>query len=228
MIMGSGRWFRLDTFGVLGRKPARSDAAIWQARLLLQRYGILVKEFYRFEHGLLPWYEIFQALKKLEWQGEIRRGYFAAGLSGIQFALPEAVEILAHGRTDSVPCRLINVLDPALPFGANLPWPVNTDQTIQRQPGNHIGFLHGRPIVYTENFFSRWFTTQGVNGDDLGGIVALTRNWLKMPEPLRTKRKIVVEHINRVPAAASPLISAFLSVGYEQDGTNLILWPSAL
>ncbi len=228
MIMGTGRWFRLDTFGVLGRKPERSDVAVWQARLLLQRYGILVKEFYRFEHGLLPWYEIFQALKKLEWQGEIRRGYFAAGLSGIQFALPEAVEMLARGRKAPGPCRLINVPDPALPFGANLPWPVDIDQTILRQPGNHIGFSQGRPIVYTENFFTRWFTAQQVSGHDLDGIIMLTKNWLKMPEPFRPKRKIVVEHIDRVPAGASPLVAAFQSAGYEQDGTSVILWPSAL
>jgi ATP-dependent Lhr-like helicase len=95
-----------------------------QARLLLHRYGILVKEWYRRENGLLPWYQIFQALKRLEWQGEIRRGYFISGLSGVQFALPEAVELLdkinrtpVSGDTSAL---LISTLDPAWPCGGGM------------------------------------------------------------------------------------------------------------
>ena len=38
-----------------------------QTRLLLHRCGIFVKEWYRRERGLLPWYQIFQILKRLEW-----------------------------------------------------------------------------------------------------------------------------------------------------------------
>jgi ATP-dependent Lhr-like helicase len=226
--MRSGRWFRLDTFSVLGRHPDRSEAAAWQARLLLERYGILVKEFYRFETGLLPWYDIFQALKKLEWQGEIRRGYFVKGLSGIQFALPDAVELLSQPAEQLTPFQLLNVLDPALPFGGNLSWPLDVTKDIVRSPGNHIGFAKGEPLLYTERYFTRWYISDEATGDQIEGIVALTRNRLKPAEPFRRKRKIQVELINDTPAAKSRFAARFYTSGYEQDGTSLVLWPSAL
>ena len=229
--MGTGRWFRMDTFGILGRRSTRSDAAAWQARLLLYRYGILVKELYRFEHGMLPWYEIFQALKILEWQGEIRRGYFIKGLSGVQFALPEAVAMLEnHGihRAEIPSHQLINVLDPALPFGGSLPWPVEFPQKILRLPGNHLGFVYGKPAVYCERYFSRWFTTDDLEEEDLAELIMLTRNWLMLPEPYRPKKKIRVEMVNGIAAADSHSAGRFMQAGFEKDGTNLVLWPSAL
>ncbi len=229
--MGTGRWFRLDTFGILGRKPIRSEIAVWQAKLLLRRHGILVKEFYRFEHGLLPWYEIFHALKVLEWQGEIRRGYFIKGLSGIQFALPEAVDILMklpEERTSAPAYKLVNVLDPAIPFGGNLAWPFESSQKILRLPGNHIGFVGGKPVLYCERYFARWFILADMSGEEFEKVVKLTRNRQILPEPFRPKKKIKVESINGMPAAESPFAKHFMHAGYEKDGSYLVLWPSAL
>jgi ATP-dependent Lhr-like helicase len=231
MHLGGGRWFRIDTFGVQGRKLSRTDAAALQARLLLGRYGILVKEFYRFEHGLLPWYEIFQALKTLEWQGEIRRGYFISGLSGIQFALPEAaarLEDLSSEYEEPAFFCLINVLDPALPFGGNIPWPVEFGQKIIRLPGNHLGFACGRPVVYTENYFSRWYFRQDIGRKDIEAMVDLTRNWQALPDMFRLKKSITVETIGDQAAAHHPLSRCFLAAGYEKDETRLVLWPSAV
>jgi len=228
---GRGRWFRLDTFGILGRQPSRSETAIWQARLLLNRYGILVKEFYRFEHGLLPWYDIFQALKSLEWQGEIRRGYFIRGLSGIQFAQPEALEILetvSEDQTERDPYNLINVLDPASPFGGNIAWPIESPQKILRLPGNHLGIVRGIPALYCERYFSRWYTFGHLDEVDFERLVRLTHERLRLPEPFRPRRKIDVETINGAPASESPHAGIFLKAGYETDGSHLVLWPSAL
>ncbi len=229
--IGRGRWFRLDTFGILGRQPTRSETATWQARLLLDRYGILVKEFYRFEHGLLPWYDIFQALKILEWQGEIRRGYFIRGLSGIQFAQPEAVELLqtiSDEQKEGYPFNLINVLDPALPFGGNIAWPFESPQKILRLAGNHLGFVRDKPVLYCERYLSRWYTFGHLDEVDFESLVRLTHDRLRLPEPLRPRKKIDVETINGVPAAESPHAGSFLNAGYEADGSNLVLWPSAL
>ncbi len=89
LLLKEGRWFLTSSYAVMGRKKTRQEIIEEQARLLLRRHGILVKEWYRRERGFVPWYEIFQTLKRLEWQGEILRGYFIDGLSGIQYALPE-------------------------------------------------------------------------------------------------------------------------------------------
>ena len=41
-----------------------------------------------------PWAELRRAFIKLELLGEVRRGFFVEGLSGEQYAYPEAVEAL--------------------------------------------------------------------------------------------------------------------------------------
>ncbi|MFQ5824732.1 MAG: hypothetical protein ACE5JB_11795 [bacterium] len=52
---------------------------------------------------LVSWYQLFQILKRLEWQGEVRRGYFIEGHLGVQFALPEAVEWLKKLQIEEQP-----------------------------------------------------------------------------------------------------------------------------
>ena len=39
----------------------------------------------------MEWRAIYHELKRLEFRGDVRRGYFVAGHAGAQFALPEAV-----------------------------------------------------------------------------------------------------------------------------------------
>ncbi len=41
---------------------------------------------------------VYPVLKALEDRGQVRRGYFVAGLGGAQFALPGAVDRLRAGR----------------------------------------------------------------------------------------------------------------------------------
>jgi ATP-dependent Lhr-like helicase len=42
----------------------------------------------------VSWRAIYRELKRLEFRGEVRRGYFVKGLGGAQFAMPDAVEWL--------------------------------------------------------------------------------------------------------------------------------------
>jgi ATP-dependent Lhr-like helicase len=77
------------------------------------------------EIGAWQWSAIYQELQRLEIRGEIRRGYFAQGLPGLQFALPEVVTQLRKlaqpdeaDQTDDVPAQLVvlNACDPANVF----------------------------------------------------------------------------------------------------------------
>ncbi len=56
--------------------------------------------------------------------GTIRRGYFVRALSGEQYAMPEALEMLRAARTVN-PAReapvALSAADPANPYGAMLP-----------------------------------------------------------------------------------------------------------
>jgi ATP-dependent helicase Lhr and Lhr-like helicase len=46
----------------------------------------------------VPWFELLRIYRQLEARGEIRGGYFVSGVSGEQFALPEAVGLLRSVR----------------------------------------------------------------------------------------------------------------------------------
>ena len=61
------------------------------ARTFLRRYGIVFKRLLARETGAPPWRELLLVYRRLEARGEIRGGRFVAGMSGEQFALPEAV-----------------------------------------------------------------------------------------------------------------------------------------
>ena len=89
-----GRWSLVSTPRVLG--PAGDEAALGEAiaRQWLDRYGVVAREMWRRERPPVPWRPIYRELKRLEFRGDVRRGYFVRGLSGAQFALPEAVEAL--------------------------------------------------------------------------------------------------------------------------------------
>ena len=76
--------------------PSADEQALAErvARQWLARYGIVSRDWWRRERPAVGWREIYHELKRLEFRGEVQRGYFVAGLAGAQFALPEAVEML--------------------------------------------------------------------------------------------------------------------------------------
>jgi ATP-dependent Lhr-like helicase len=231
-----GRWFLTTSLAITGKPMDYQKRAELQARLLLHRYGILVKEWYRREHGLLPWYQIFQILKRLEWQGEIRRGYFVAGLSGLQFALPEALELL-----EKIICRpafpktkpiLLSSLDPALPFGGGIDWGVvdsgGLAQKIIRSASNHLVFVDGRVILVCEGYFQRLLVLDDLPRHTWEKLARMIRGYLKMPYPLKPGNRIEIHQINNHPAAASPYAGPLLKTGFEKEDAKLVLWPSAM
>jgi ATP-dependent helicase Lhr and Lhr-like helicase len=68
------------------------EALAW---LLLRRYGVVFRRLLAREAGWLPpWHQLLRAYRRLEAQGQIRGGRFVAGMSGEQYALPEAVGAL--------------------------------------------------------------------------------------------------------------------------------------
>jgi ATP-dependent Lhr-like helicase len=70
------------------------EAAEEIARILLKRYGVVFKRLLEREGIVLPWRVLLRIYHRLEARGEIRGGRFVAGISGEQFALPEAVGML--------------------------------------------------------------------------------------------------------------------------------------
>ena len=229
----AGRWFLTLSFASMGPALDEPGRAIGQARLLLRRYGILVKEWYRREQGLLPWHKIFQALKGLEWQGEIRRGYFVDGLSGVQFAMPAAVDLLAKlHRADSATATamvILSTLDPALPFEAAA-WQLMDTRgkplKMSRSASNYLIFEDGDPLLYCENDFEHIVTLRKLSAAQYEKFAKLLHHLLKLPQPLRSRNRLEISRLNNRPAAASPFAEQFIKNGFEKDGERLVLWPS--
>ena len=89
-----GRWSLLRTPGTWGTRPDEEEHAEQIARQWLDRYAIVTRDWWRRERPPVGWRAIYRELKRLEYRGEVRRGYFVEGMGGAQFALPEAVERL--------------------------------------------------------------------------------------------------------------------------------------
>jgi ATP-dependent Lhr-like helicase len=236
MKLNHGRWYTTNAFTISGKAQTPEEQAEAITDVLLQRYGILVKEWYRRENLPLPWYHIFQILKRREWQGKIRRGYFIAGLSGIQYAMPEAVTLLAdiqRGNSDAVNrTMLISVLDPCLPLGGHVAWHlVNQKQEaipVVRSAGNHLILSDGIPVAYTENWGARLLTLSDSSPENYRPIAKALKQLLIVPAALRARSKIEIAIIDGEPAVTSPMAAELRVQGFEQNGTAMRLWPSAL
>jgi ATP-dependent helicase Lhr and Lhr-like helicase len=77
-----------------------SESVEHVALTLLRRYGVMCWRLLARESSWLPpWRELLRVYRQLEARGEIRGGRFIAGLSGEQFALPEAIPLLRRARS---------------------------------------------------------------------------------------------------------------------------------
>ncbi len=150
---GAGRWSLVEP--LLAPVPSPTEAAHAKARQLLERYGVLTREAALGEGSEGGFAGVYPVLKALEERGEVRRGYFVAGLGAAQFALPGAVDRLrsqrepggAHGgEHDTV---VLAATDPAQPYGAALPWPESPGRPA-RQAGAHVVLCDGHLIAYLE------------------------------------------------------------------------------
>ena len=90
----TGRWSLVKRRGTMGPDLPEEERAERIARQWLTRYGIVSRDWWRRERPPVSWRAIYRELKRLEFRGEVRRGYFVKGLGGAQFALPDAVEWL--------------------------------------------------------------------------------------------------------------------------------------
>jgi ATP-dependent helicase Lhr and Lhr-like helicase len=85
-------------------------------------------------------------LRALEEAGRIRRGYFVAGLGGLQFADPGALERLRARREadpEAPQAVVLAAADPANPWGAALAWPRTDDARLARVAGPHVVLVDG-------------------------------------------------------------------------------------
>ena len=123
-LQDAGRWT------LTARHPIGTDPdPEWiehLARVLLRRWGVVCYRLMEREPAWLPpWRELLRVYQRLEARGEIRGGRFIAGLSGEQFALPEAIAPLRQARARAggaeAPALELTAADPLNLLGLLLP-----------------------------------------------------------------------------------------------------------
>ncbi|WP_435015304.1 DEAD/DEAH box helicase [Tundrisphaera sp. TA3] len=210
-----GRWSLIPP-----TPEANSEAAYlaWAA-ILLGRYGVLARETTAMEPWAPPWRELAPWLDRAEMRGELRRGFFVEGLSGVQYATVEAVEGLARCASrldqDRGP-MLLGTLDPANLYGAGAPFDVplleGGTARLSRNPANFLIQIAGRPVLIVE-----------ANGKRLTGLASASEEELKaacglLPSLAGPARRVLkVEAYNTAATLASPAAPWLAEVGFVRD-----------
>ncbi|MGH8987049.1 MAG: Lhr family helicase, partial [Acidimicrobiales bacterium] len=96
---GEGRWSLLPA-AVEGGDSSLHDDELAEAVAgqLLVRWGVVAWELWARESYRLPWRDVVRALRRLEARGLCLGARFVAGMSGEQYALEEAADLLAQVR----------------------------------------------------------------------------------------------------------------------------------
>jgi ATP-dependent helicase Lhr and Lhr-like helicase len=127
----AGRWSLLrkplsEGCEVETRETTRREESIEAfARILLRRYGVVSRRIAEKESLHVPWFELIRVFRRLEARGEVRGGYFVGGLSGEQFARPEAIGLLRSIRKANAKGELLTIsaADPLNLVGILAPGP---------------------------------------------------------------------------------------------------------
>jgi ATP-dependent helicase Lhr and Lhr-like helicase len=146
----AGRW---STLPAAAEDAHTRDAAIErQAWALLRRYGVVCRRVLAREANVVPWRLLVRVYRHLELRGEIRGGRFVAGMSGEQFALPEAVTRLREIRRTPRDGRLI-VISGADPL--NLAGITNSGERVRAVAGTRLVYRDGVPLAVLEGDYIR-------------------------------------------------------------------------
>jgi ATP-dependent Lhr-like helicase len=228
----AGRWSLVRVPAVMGPDMSEEERAEQQARQMLARYGIVAREFHRREE-MLPWVHIAAEMQRMEMRGEIRRGYFVEGLSGMQFALPGAVDALRGLKSASKTAAgviLMNSCDPANLYGTGIEFPGLAGQSgalqVTRLPGNFIAFAGGVPMLWIEGEGSR-IRTIG-RPDTLTVTEALERflELVRLPAALRPLKTVTVEYWDGERPAGSAWAGVLRSLGFSGDANQTMRYDS--
>jgi ATP-dependent Lhr-like helicase len=142
--MLAGRWSLVDAQSAIDVEA--------QARVLLRRYGIIFRRLAARESNAAPWRELARVYRRMEARGEIRGGRFVTGMSGEQFALPEAVEKLREVRRTNHD-QVLHVISAADPL--NLTGILTSGERVRAVAGTRIAYRDGVAVSVMEGDYLR-------------------------------------------------------------------------
>jgi ATP-dependent Lhr-like helicase len=223
-----GRWSLLPW----GR-PEPEAHAVAMASLLLTRYGIVARELALLDPWMPPWRVLYEVLSRMELGGEVRRGYFVEGLSGAQFALPEAMTMLQElhlPSTAAAPVVLLHSLDPANLYGSGAPLDVplldGGTRPLLRRAGNWLTVRAGRPVVLIEGQGKRLTALPSASREDVAAAVACLPGVLDADRASAGRHKLTVEEWNGRPVTTTEGRELLEAAGFVRDYQGMTLYAA--
>ncbi len=215
---GAGRWSLVAP--VLEPRPTPTELAHARALQLLERYGVLTREAALAEGIEGGFAGVYGVLGALEERGQLRRGYFVAGLGAAQFALPGAVDRVRSHREvgDDETVLALAAVDPAQPYGAALAWPDTTGRP-SRSAGAYVVLVDGEAHAFLERGGRSLVTFPGAADDD---------RWITALQGLVKDgqlRQVEARRIDGVPWDESPIADRLLAHGFVAGYQGPIFRP---
>lgn len=203
------------------------------ASQLLLRYGLVCREIFQMERLSVSWQLLYEILVRMEWRGEIKRGYFVKGLSGAQFALPAvADELMFRGRPEKThqydpALLLINSEDPVNLYGSSALWPISHPTKLNwhfsRHPNNYLILKQGLPILAIEAKGSRLIPLRDLTHNELILVVKLLPQLLQDPAGIHRIRHLKIEFWDDEPVRNSPIVNILEEAGFRNEFKAMIL-----
>lgn len=240
----SGRWASLSPQGDFTEEELMAAAL-----RALYRYGVITRDLCASEPLLPPWSLLYPILERMEFAGEVRRGYFINGVSGAQFALPEAVAMMSdvkrealtsqrlstehQGFSTAKPTRgaslvLVNSMDPCFSHGALRFSNTQPELKRQRSPSTYVVLNAGRPVLVAENWAERvWFApdiSSEVFRQTLECLKQLAQILMRGPSAGRTKRYVEILEVNGQPVIDSQAADILAELGFEKSYKSVMMW----
>ncbi|HEY4659225.1 MAG TPA: hypothetical protein VIH11_06930, partial [Gemmatimonadaceae bacterium] len=170
------------------------------------------------------WGRLRHALLRMEYGGEVVRGYFVEGLSGEQYALADALADLgAPPARRAEPHALVNVTDPANLWGRvfALTGADGARVAAPRIPTSWLVFRAGRPVLLAEGQGRDLTPLAGWEPADLPGVVAALREVMDRPLLLRPVRRLEILTWAGRPVRETEAFAALTGAGFSADGPRL-------
>jgi ATP-dependent helicase Lhr and Lhr-like helicase len=148
----AGRWTVVRSASPAVAREAALDIQAWT---FLRRYGIVFRRLLAREANAAPWRELVRIYRRLEARGEIRGGRFVSGMSGEQFAMPDAIERLREVRRSRPDGQLVTIstADPL-----NLVGVITADERIRAAGRNRMVYRDGIALAVREGEVVRELT----------------------------------------------------------------------
>ncbi len=233
---GQGRWSLLQPPAAgtpAGTMPATRDLTAWStaiARQLLTRHGIVTREVAAAEAVPGGFGSIHDIYRSMEERGQLRRGYFASGVTAMQFALPAALDLLRALREPppAPETAMLAAADPANPYGSVIRWP-DADSALpaaSRGPTRSVGASvilvngalgayagrGGRPLL-------SFLPAGEPDRSDTARAVATTLAAFAASDAGRESGLLIAD-INGAPAGAHPLAAALKEAGFVASASG--------